>query len=137
MKRASITALLFCALMARAQAADFTPPHWRPHRRGNGTDRADCRSHRAAAAISLWRQPRAPRRPRQGSRLRQGNARRRRRYSEALRAGVFAAPGKSYDAWVRFSNATGVVTADYDTAHDTNTWRDDAPLRRAGAWRSS
>jgi len=29
--------------------------------------------------------------------------------------------GKSYDAWVRFSNATGVVTADYDTAHDTNT----------------
>ncbi len=36
---------------------------------------------------------------------------------EALRTGVFATPGKSYDAWVRFSNATGVVTADYETTH--------------------
>ncbi|MBM4201874.1 MAG: catalase family protein [Gammaproteobacteria bacterium] len=31
---------------------------------------------------------------------------------ERLRVGVFAKPGKQYDAWVRFSNATGTVTAD-------------------------
>jgi hypothetical protein len=31
---------------------------------------------------------------------------------EKYRAGVFATPGKSYKAWIRFSNATGTVTPD-------------------------
>lgn len=31
---------------------------------------------------------------------------------ENYRVGVFATPGKKYEAWIRFSNATGTVTAD-------------------------
>ncbi len=31
---------------------------------------------------------------------------------EKYRAGVFATPAKTYDAWIRFSNATGTVTPD-------------------------
>ncbi|MGH6841493.1 MAG: hypothetical protein ACREDV_05290, partial [Methylocella sp.] len=31
---------------------------------------------------------------------------------EKYRAGVFAKPGKTYDAWIRFSNATPTITPD-------------------------
>jgi len=121
MKRASITALLFCALMARAQAADFTPTHWRPHRRGNGTDRQI-----VDLTVQLLQYRYGDSLARRGVHAKdhgcvKGTLAVDADIPEALRAGVFAAPGKSYDAWVRFSNATGVVTADYDTAHDTNT----------------
>lgn len=47
---------------------------------------------------------------------------------EAFRAGVFAQPGKTYDAWVRFSNAS----PRRDSAKTSKT----APTPD-GAWRSS
>jgi hypothetical protein len=33
---------------------------------------------------------------------------------EKYRVGVFTAPGKTYEAWIRFSNATAKVTPDID-----------------------
>lgn len=37
---------------------------------------------------------------------------------ERYRVGVFAEPGKKYDAWVRFSNATAIVTPDMIDTRD-------------------
>jgi len=39
---------------------------------------------------------------------------------EKYRVGVFATPGKTYEAWIRFSNATGTVTPDVDPKKGAN-----------------
>jgi len=122
MKRASIPVLLFCALTARAQAADFTPtpleapPAGETEQIGQIVD----------LTVQLLQYRYGDSLARRGVHAKdhgcvKGTLAVDADIPEALRAGVFAAPGKSYEAWVRFSNATGIVTADYDTTHDTNT----------------
>ena len=39
---------------------------------------------------------------------------------ERYRVGVFASPGKQYEAWVRYSNATGTVTPDVGTGGNSS-----------------